>query len=167
MSKVEQLTKENETIRFHNRSIEREYKGLHKQRGVVDWKVNNEIATLYGILPESLGAIRQFENGREGIEYGVQKVHDDVRKWFPPEYWQPAMAAKIMIQEMTKICYGLEKQGVFYQSSKFSNSFEHLGERYNFKYRHHWANSVHQLTNQNLYTRYGKDNVVKFSRKRK
>lgn len=48
----------------------------------------------YGMPPEMLYAMIRTENGGRGLYYGAHKIDLDIRKRYPPIWWQPAMVAK-------------------------------------------------------------------------
>ncbi len=161
LDKIEVLSTQNEKIRRHNATLDRHSKQLWKVKGVVNWKVNDEVASIFGVDNLLLASMREYENGREGYEYGVERIDSSIRKYFPPEMWQAAASARIINQENRKRTLGyVDDKGRFVKSRDVKNSIEILARRYNYKYRTKWATNVRGLYYKNLRKKYGRKKII-------
>jgi len=161
LDKIEYLSKENEKVRRINSTLDRHTKRLWDAKGIVDWEVNDEAASIMGVDNLLLAAMRQAENGREGYEYGVGFIDDSIRRHFPPEMWQPIAAARIINQENRKQTLGyIDNKGRFVKSLDTKNTIDILASRYNHKHRDKWSKNVRGLYYANLRKKFGTKNIV-------
>jgi len=60
------------------------------------------VAKDYGMPPELLYAFRRQENGGRGLYLGAMSIDSDIRKRYPPLWWQFAQGAKVWNQHLNE-----------------------------------------------------------------
>lgn len=64
------------------------------------------VAKDYGMPPELLYAFRRQENGGRGLYLGAVSISPEIRKRYPPLWWQFAQGAKIWDENLNKNVLG-------------------------------------------------------------
>lgn len=102
-NKVEHLAVENEQMRFADEGMLRS-RTNYARPGVTEEQVQmiRAISEDYGIPEDILYAFYRTERGRRGLYMGANRVSPEIRKRYPPLWWQFAMAAKIWNQHLNK-----------------------------------------------------------------
>lgn len=103
-AKVEHLAVENEQMRFADEGMLRS-RTNYARPGVTEEQVQmiRAISEDYGIPEDILYAFYRTERGRRGLYMGANRVSPEIRKRYPPLWWQFAMAAKIWNQHLNKM----------------------------------------------------------------
>jgi hypothetical protein len=98
------LATENEQMRFADERMTRSRTDFERP-GITAEEVRwiEAISDDYGIPPRLLYAMRRTENGGRGLYVGANWISPEIRKRYPPLWWQFAQAAKVWNQNLNRI----------------------------------------------------------------
>jgi hypothetical protein len=98
------LATENEQMRFADEGMQRSRTNFERP-GITAEQVKwiGIISDDYGIPQDVLYALYRTERGRRGLYMGANMVDPDIRKKYPPLWWQFAKAAKTWNQHLNKM----------------------------------------------------------------
>ena len=98
------LATENEQMRFADEGMQRSRTNFQRP-GITEEQVKWLVVMSddYGIPQDIIYAIYRTERGRRGLYMGANMVDQDIRKKYPPLWWQFAKAAKTWNQHLNKM----------------------------------------------------------------
>ena len=101
------LAVENEQMRLGDERMARGRTNFARP-GITEEEVQimEAIAADYGMPPEVLYAFRQTENGGRMLFLGAQSISPEIRKRYPPLWWQFAQGAKMWTKHLNNTALG-------------------------------------------------------------